>query len=125
MLPELQADPSALVGIEHWPVVVLQVPAVWHESVAGQVFTFPPTQVPCMHTSVCVHALPSLQVEPSFFTGLEQSPVPSWHVPGSWHWSAAVQADTAQHTLLTQKPFGQSPATEHAWPLFWLWRMNV
>ncbi len=51
---------------------------------------FEPVQVPDWHESVCVHALPSLQVVPFVATGFEQAPLLGLHVPTTWHWSLAV-----------------------------------
>jgi hypothetical protein len=48
-----------------------------------------PVQDPDWHVSLCVHALPSLQLAPSVLFGFEQTPVPVLHVPTSWHWSKA------------------------------------
>jgi hypothetical protein len=45
----------------------------------------PPTQAPLMHVSLVVHALPSLQTDPSGFAGLEQTPDAESQVPASWH----------------------------------------
>jgi len=42
----LQAVPFDFAGLEHAPVVVLQVPALWHWSEAVQVLGFVPVQVP-------------------------------------------------------------------------------
>src|SRR5207249_4671089 len=50
-----------------------------------------PVQTPTWHVSVCVQALPSLQLVPSGFAGVEQIPVAGLHVPAAWHWSLAVQ----------------------------------
>ena len=50
-----------------------------------------PVQVPAWQVSVCVQALPSVQVVPSALAGLEQVPVDGSQVPGVWHWSLAVQ----------------------------------
>src|SRR2546429_146803 len=50
-----------------------------------------PVQVPFSHVSVCVQALPSLQVVPLGAAGLEHCPVDGLHVPATWHWSEAVQ----------------------------------
>ena len=40
--------------------------------------------------SVCVHALPSLQVAPLALFGLLHVPFAVSHVPASWHWSSAL-----------------------------------
>jgi hypothetical protein len=50
---------------------------------------------PLWHTSVCVHALPSLQEVPSASAGLVHTPVDGWQVPGAWHWSAAAHVTVA------------------------------
>jgi hypothetical protein len=39
--------------------------------------------VPFWHSSVVVHALPSLQVVPVIATGFEQTPVVGLHVPAT------------------------------------------
>src|SRR5947208_15357340 len=44
-----------------------------------------------MHWSWEVEASPSSQVAPSGRAGFEHSPVAGSQVPGSWHWSWAVQ----------------------------------
>jgi hypothetical protein len=46
VLPSLHAVPLGLVGFEHTPVLVLQVPATWHWSSALQTTGFEPEQVP-------------------------------------------------------------------------------
>jgi len=43
--PSLQVVPFDFAGLEHTPVVVLHVPAVWHWSAAVHVFG-----VPALHT---------------------------------------------------------------------------
>lgn len=65
-LPSLQGDPSNLTGLEQEPVAGLQVPALWHWSSAVQTSGLAPTQTPAWQVSVCVQALPSSQVAPSF-----------------------------------------------------------
>jgi hypothetical protein len=57
--PSLHADPSALAGLPHWPVVGLHVPAAWHWSGAEHVTGLAPTHAPDWHVSLCVHAFPS------------------------------------------------------------------
>src|SRR5262249_61872719 len=71
-LPSLQLVPSAFAGFEQVPVCGSQVPALWHWSVAAQVTGFAPTQVPAWHESLWVQPLPSLQLVPSAFAGVEQ-----------------------------------------------------
>ena len=51
---------------------------------------FEPAQAPDWHESVCVHALPSLQVVPFVAAGFEHAPVPGLQLPATWHWSSAV-----------------------------------
>src|SRR5262249_60228228 len=68
-----------------------QVPAVWHGSRAIQSGGLAPTQAPAWQASLCVHALPSVQVVPLGLFGLEQTPVVVSQVPAEWHWSRAVQ----------------------------------
>jgi hypothetical protein len=83
--PSLHDDPSVLVGFEHTPVLVLQVPAVWHWSGAAQVTGLAPVHVPAWQVSVCVHALPSLHEVPLTFAGFEHTPVLVLQVPAVWH----------------------------------------
>ena len=49
-----------------------------------------PAQLPPVHTSFEVHALPSLQLVPSATAGLEHAPVEVSHVPATWHGSLAA-----------------------------------
>src|SRR5215217_3989481 len=65
-------------------------PAVQQVWFTGQM-TGVPAQLPLVQTSPVVQALPSLQVVPLSFCGLEQRPVPVLQVPATWHWSSAVQ----------------------------------
>lgn len=81
-LPSLQLVPFVAVGFEQTPVDGLQVPATWHWSWAPQVTAFPP-HVPFVHTSVVVHALPSLHPVPFVATGFEQAPVAGLQVPAT------------------------------------------
>ena len=53
-----------------------------------------------------MHALPSLQDEPSLLLGFEQVPVVGSHVPTTWHWSRAEQVTPAPpQTPLVQLSF--------------------
>src|SRR5205823_3003772 len=61
-LPSLHAVPSLALGLEHWLVAVLQVPATWHWSEAVQTTGLLPVQSPLWQVSVCVQPSPSLQV---------------------------------------------------------------
>jgi hypothetical protein len=45
--------------------------------------------VPAWQVSVCVHAFPSLQADPSVFAGFEHTPVAVSQTPAMWHWSKA------------------------------------
>ena len=82
-LPSLQVAPSAFAGFEHVPVDGLHVPASWHWSLALHTTGFAPVQTPAWQVSVCVQPLPSLQVAPSAFAGLEHVPVDGLQVPAS------------------------------------------
>src|SRR5947199_225040 len=64
-LLSVQAVPSGFSGLEHTPVDGSQVPASWHCPSAVQTTGFAPTQAPAWQVSLCVQALPSLQVAPS------------------------------------------------------------
>src|SRR5581483_3754278 len=83
-LPSLQLAPSGFAGFEHTPVCGSHVPVSWQRSDATHVTGCVPTQAPCWQTSCCVHALPSLQAEPSGFTGFEQTPVSGSQTPARW-----------------------------------------
>jgi hypothetical protein len=52
-VPPVQAVPSGAVGLSHCPLVMLQVPAVWHWSDGVHVTGFEPVHTPAMHASVC------------------------------------------------------------------------
>jgi hypothetical protein len=80
--PSSQAAPSVFAGLEQAPVAGLQAPARWHWSEAGQARAAPPMQVPALHASPSVHALPSSQVAPLALAGLEQDPVAGSQTPG-------------------------------------------
>jgi len=77
--------------LEHTPVAGSQVPASWHCPSAEQTTGFAPTQAPAWQVSLCVQALPSVQVVPSGLLGFEQVPFAGSQVPASWHWSSAEQ----------------------------------
>ena len=84
-LPSLHAVPLLALGLEHWPVAVLQVPATWHWSEAVQTTGLLPVQSPLWQVSVCVQALPSLHAVPSILAGSEHAPVAGLQVPAVWH----------------------------------------
>ena len=89
--PSLQPLPFAFSGFEQVPLVGLQVPATWHWSLAKQTTGFAPVQTPVWQVSLCVQALPSLQVLPFALSGFEQVPCAGSQVPATWHWSLAAQ----------------------------------
>jgi hypothetical protein len=64
----------------------------------------PPVHAPAWHVSVWVQALPSSQVVPSAWVGLEQTPVAGLQVPSAWHWSGAGQT--------TGLPLEHAPASQ-------------
>jgi hypothetical protein len=102
-LPSVQLAPSAFAGFEHVPLLVSHAPTSWHWSLAAQTTGFAPVHAPDWHASVCVHALPSLQVAPFAFAGFEQSPLVTSQDPAAWHWSLA------EHTT------GLAPVHTPAW----------
>jgi hypothetical protein len=62
--------------------------------------------VPVLQLSICVQALPSLQIVPSLASGLEQTPEAGLHAPATWHWSSAVQAvEVPVHVPATHASF--------------------
>src|SRR5204863_328394 len=85
------AVPSGFGGFEQRPVDGSHVPASWHWSWAVQITAVPLTHVPAWQASPVVQASASSHAVPSGFGGFEQRPVDGSHVPGSWHWSCAVQ----------------------------------
>jgi hypothetical protein len=90
-VPPVHGVPSGSVGFEHRPVVGLHVPALWHCDEAWHITGSDPTQKPPWHVSVCVQKLPSSQVAPSAFGGLEQRPLTMSQVPATWQPSAGWQ----------------------------------
>jgi hypothetical protein len=89
-LPSEQAEPFFFAGSSHTPVEGLQVPAVWHWSLALHNTGLLPVQMPVWQVSALVQALPSLQRLPLLLAGLLHLPVDGLHEPASWHWSLAV-----------------------------------
>src|SRR5207245_10110195 len=86
-----QVLPLVCAGFEQGPVPGVQVPPVSHWSEAVQTTGVLPLHTPLWQVSVCVQALPSLQVLPLAFAGFEHVPVAGLQVPAVWHWSEAVQ----------------------------------
>src|SRR5437016_3292735 len=89
--PSLQAEPSAVFGLEQVPLAGSQIPATWHWSSAVQTTGFAPMQLPAWQVSVWVQASPSAQALPSAWFGLEHVPLAGSQTPATWHWSRAVQ----------------------------------
>jgi hypothetical protein len=104
-LPSLHVVPSTFAGFEQAPVVVSQVPAEWHWSLAVQTTGLAPVQMPAWQLSDWVQALPSLQAVLLGLAGFEQAPVVVSQVPAEWHWSLAVQTT------------GLAPVQTPAWQL--------
>src|ERR1700753_4268038 len=96
-----QEVPFPLVGFVHAPVPELHVPATWHWS-SGAHATVVPTHTPPEHLSFVVHSRPSLQVEPSPFTGLLHTPPEQ--DPAVWQSSDAGQ----ERGVPTQVPAEQA-----------------
>jgi hypothetical protein len=119
-LPSLHAVPFAAFGLVQAPVLGLQVPAVWHWSLALHVTGFDPVQVPLWQVSDCVHALLSLHAVPLAAFGLVQAPVLGLQVPAAWHWSLAVHVtgfDPAQLPFWQESLCVQALPSLHAVPL--------
>jgi hypothetical protein len=110
-LPSLHAVPSDLGGFEQMPLVVSQMPTLWHWSVAVQTTLLVPVQTPFWQLSLWVQALPSLQAVPLTAGGLEQEPDDGLQVPATWHWSLAEQVVGVP---LTQAPAWQLSPIVHA-----------
>src|SRR5437773_994503 len=89
-LASLQLVPLGLAGLLQAPDAGSQVPAVWHWLAAVHTTGFVPMQLPASPVSLCVHALPSLQLVPLGLAGLLQAPDAGLQAPAVWHWSAAV-----------------------------------
>jgi hypothetical protein len=63
--PSSHAAPFILLGYEQTPLTGLQVPASWHCPGAAHATGLLPMQAPLWQASLCVHAFPSSQEEPS------------------------------------------------------------
>jgi hypothetical protein len=72
-----------------------------------------PEQAPAWHVSASVQPLPSVQLAPFGFAGLEQTPVAGAHVPALWHWSLAVHT---MELLPVQTPDWQASVKVQAFP---------
>ena len=84
-LPSVQLAPLAFGGFVQTPLAGLHTPATWHWSEAVHTTGLAPTQAPAWQLSVCVQALPSVQVAPLAFAGFVQTPLAGLQTPGSWH----------------------------------------
>ena len=80
-------QPQALVLLTQPPASSVQLSAV-HAMPSSQ-FRAEPPHAPAVHTSVTVHALPSLQPVPFVFGGFEQTPLAGLQDPALWHWSGS------------------------------------
>ena len=84
-LPSLHAVPFGMLGFEHAPVVVSQVPARWHWSDATHTLGVPDWHTPDWQVSPEVQAFPSVHEVPSVRAGFEQTPLAGSQVPCEWH----------------------------------------
>src|SRR5947207_2718754 len=105
--------PMLALGLWHWPVAVLQVPATWLWSEAVQTAGLLLFLRDALPVSVCVQALPSLHAVPLLAFGLEHWPVAVLQVPATWHWSEAVQTTGL---LPVQSPLWQVSVCVQALP---------
>jgi hypothetical protein len=101
--PPIAQNPLFSVGVEHAPVVALQVPAVWQESGAVHVTGFAPTHAPLWHASVWVQAFPSLQDVPLATFVYADVLTLGWHV-------SQVFAPLAVPEATHAPPISQNPA---------------
>lgn len=97
------AVPFGAAGFEQVPLVVLQVPATWHASLAMHTTGALPTHVPAEQASVVVQALASSQSVPFGAAGFVQTPVVVLHVPATWHASLAVHTTGALPTHVPEE----------------------
>jgi hypothetical protein len=97
-------------GFEQTPLAVLQVPAVWHLSIAVQVTAVPPLQLPPWQVSPLVQALLSLHEAPLVDEEAAQLPLG----PQAWHWG---QLELPQQYPLRQvRPLWQATEPEQTCP---------
>ena len=120
--PVVHAFPSSqvpvLTGLLQMPVLVLQVPALWHWSLAVQTTAAPLVQTPDLQTSPVVHANPSVQALPSALTTFAQ-PLTGSQTLAMWHWSAVQVAKVpVQLPLLHLSLVVQALPSSHAIVLF-------
>jgi hypothetical protein len=103
-----QVLPSGLDGLEQTPVLVLQVPAVWHESGTGHTTEAPGTHAPALQVSFCVQALLSLHAV--VLGTLKQVPTCVATLQAMQSLGSPLPHTVSQHTPSTQ----WSPAVEHS-----------
>jgi hypothetical protein len=87
--------PFAFGGFEQTPLEVLQTPTSWHWSSAVQITGLLPVHTPDWQASVCVQALPSLQLVPFALGVTVQLDVPLQI--RVLHWSSAQVIDVPPH----------------------------
>ena len=93
-VPSLHAIPFAAMGVEHVPVVGLQVPATWQASLAAHVTGFAPAQTPLWHVYVCSHLFAPAPAVPFVAA--------AWlHVPSPLH-ESTVQGLPSSHDAAVQ-----------------------
>ena len=114
-----QLAPSALAGFPHTPLVLSQVPALWHESLAAHTTGLAPLHTPAWQLSVFVHASPSEHVAPSVFAGLLHTPLVLSQIPVVWHWSGVAHTTgllpTHVPALQASTLVQASPSSHGAW----------
>jgi len=112
-LPSSHGVVFGLAGLEQTPALGLQVPAVWHWSLAVQT-TGVPAQLPlAWQTSLMVHLRPSSQGAPTF-TVRPQAPAEQtalWQTSVAWGQS---DADPQWQILLPGRSSTQSPEAQSA-----------
>jgi hypothetical protein len=84
------------------PVAGVQVPAVWQASGAGHATGLAPTQVPVMHVSVWVQALPSLHGTPEVGVQMPSAEAPRAMLHAKQSVVAPLPQAELQQTLSTQ-----------------------
>jgi hypothetical protein len=118
LLPSLQATPSVLLGFEQTPVVLSQLPTLWHWSLAEHVTGLAPTHLPALQLSLLVHAFPSSQVVPAATGTALQAPVTASHVP-ALHASLSAEQSTAVPPTHLPAARSQVRPTTHGSVLHW------
>jgi hypothetical protein len=112
-LPSLHLVPSGATGLEQVPEAGSHAPGSRQTPCGAHTTGLAPVQTPDWQESVRVHALPSLQMVPSWAGGLEHAPEARSHVPATWQTSWAVHT-TGLAPL--QTPVWQESVRVHALP---------